>query len=181
LEALKQETLAAWRYLKQKDVINTHGSDAPTGPASVNHKGIDTIEDAKRHPDKPTAGFGSVTYNTIHIHHMEGGAIAQAGAQSTQHQTITYNSKDLDELRRAIEILEQRIDELKLDAAAKSEALVQVDTINAQLRSVKPNSTVIREAGKSLRNVTEGAIGALLVEGVKHWQLVHAALMVITS
>jgi hypothetical protein len=103
----EQETLAAWRYLKQKDVINTHGSSAPTGPASVNAKGIDIIENARKHPDDPTPGFGSVTYNNmINIDHMAGGGIQVAGAHSTQHQTITYNSQDFDDLRCAIEIFE---------------------------------------------------------------------------
>jgi hypothetical protein len=172
----EEEALAAWRYLKQKDLINTHGASGATGPASVNHKGIDAIEDAKNHPDKPSPGFGSVTYNTIHIQHMHGGGIAQAGAHSTQHQTITYNSQDLDDLRQAIDILENRIDELNLDAAAKRKALAQVGTLKAQL-SDEPNPIIIKEAGRTLRNITEGAIGGLLsAAAIDHWQLVHDVL-----
>jgi hypothetical protein len=107
---------------------------------------------------------------------MAGGGIQQAGAHSTQHQTITYNSKDFDDLRQAIEILEQRIDELHLDAAAKRKALAQVGTIKAQL-SDDPSPTIIREAGRTLRNITEGAIGGLIATGVtEHWQLVHDVL-----
>ena len=168
----EQETLSAWRYLKQRDLINTYNM---SGGASVNAYGIDLIENARKHPDKPTPGFG-VIYNTINITRMEGGGIQQAGAHSTQHQTITYNSQDFDDLRQAVEILEQRIDELNLDAAAKKKALAQVGTLKAQL-SDEPNPTIIKEAGRTLRNSTEGAIGGLLsAAAIDHWQLVHDVL-----
>jgi hypothetical protein len=166
----EQEALAAWRYLKQRGLIQTHNI---VGAASINANGIDTIEDARKHPDQTPPGFGSVTYNTITIHHMAGGGIQQAGAHSAQQQTITYNSKDLDDLRRAIEILEQRIDELNLDAAAKSNALAQVITIKAQL-TVEPNPTILKEAGRTLRKTTEGVITSVIAKGVvDHWQLVR--------
>ena len=168
------EALAGWRYLKQSGLINTHNIP---GAASVNANGIDAIEDAKNHPDKPSPGFGSVTYNTIHIQRMHGGGIQVAGAHSTQHQTITYNSKDLVDLQQAIEILSQRIDELNLDAAAKRKALVQVDTIKAQLGDDEPNPTIIREAGRTLRNITEGAISELIAKGViDYWPVVRDVL-----
>ena len=171
------EALAAWRYLKQRALINTHG-DHVAGAASVNANGIDTIEKAREQPSQPPPGFGSVTYNTVHIHHMQGGAIQQAGAHSAQHQMIlTYNGQDLDELKRAIEILGQRIDELNLDAAAKKKALVQVDTIKAQLGDDEPSSNIIGEAGRTLRNITEGAISELIAKGViDYWPLVHGVL-----
>jgi hypothetical protein len=171
----EQEALAAWRYLKQRALINTHG-DHVAGSASVNANGIDTIEKAKEQPTQPPPGFGSATYNTIHIEHMHGGGIAQAGAHSTQHQTITYNSKDFDDLRQAIEILGQRINELQLDAATKKKALAQIDTIKAQLRD-EPNPTILKEAGRTLRNITEGAIGGVIGTAVPdHWPLVLGVL-----
>jgi hypothetical protein len=170
----EEEALAAWQYLKERNLIKTYNI---AGAARVNANGIDTFENARKHPDKPTPGFGSATYNTIHIHHMHGGGIQQAGAHSTQHQTITYNSKDFDDLWQAIEILGQRIDELNLDAAAKKKALVQVDTIKAQLGDDEPSSNIIREAGRTLRNITEGAISELIAKGViDYWPVVLGVL-----
>ena len=108
---------------------------------------------------------------------MHGGGVQVAGSHSSQHQTITYNSKHLDELKRAIEFLAQHMDELKLDDAAKKKALAQVGTIKAQL-SDEPNPTIIREAGKSLRNITEGAISDLIAKGVTdYWPMVRGVLM----
>jgi hypothetical protein len=106
---------------------------------------------------------------------MHGGAIQQAGAHSTQHQTI-YNSQDFDDLRQAVEILGQHIDELNLGAAAKRTALAQVGTLKAQL-SDEPNPTILKEAGRSLRNITEGTISSLLsAAAIDHWQLVLGVL-----
>jgi hypothetical protein len=168
----EQEALAAWRYLKQRDLINTYGV---VGAASVNDTGIDTIEKAREHPNDPIPQFNYTTYN-ITIGHMHGGAIQQAGAHSTQHQTITYNSQDLADLRQAIEILGQPIDELQLDAATKKKALAQIDTIKAQLRDA-PNPTILKEAGRTLRNITEGTIGGVIGTAVPdHWPLVLGVL-----
>jgi len=176
IESTEQEAMASWQYLRERNLINTHGVSGSPGPATVNANGIDTIEKAKEQPTQPPPGFGSVTYNTIHIHRMEGGAIAQAGAHSTQHQTI-YNSKDFDDLWQAIEILAQRIDELNLDAAAKKKALTQVNTIKVQLGDDEPSSNIIREAGRTLRNITEGAISELIAKGViDYWPVVLGVL-----
>lgn len=175
------EALEAYRYLKQNDLINTLGLPSATGTAIINDTGSNIIENAKRHPNDPIPVFGITYNNTFHITQMTGSGIQVGGPHSTQHQTTTYNSQDLDDLKRAIEILAQRIDELKLDDAAKKTAQNQIDTIKAQLTDDKPNSTIIREAGKTLRSVIEGAIGGLLTEGITHWRLVHDVLMRITS
>jgi hypothetical protein len=168
----EQEALAAWQYLKEKNLIKTYNI---AGEASVNASGIDIYENARSHPDNPPPGFGSITYNNVTIHHVEGGGIQVAGSHSTQHQSITYNSKDYDDLRHIVEIFTQRIDELNLDDAAKRDALAQVETIKAQL-SVKPNPTIIKEAGRSLRSITEGVVGGLVASRIEHWQLVYDVL-----
>jgi hypothetical protein len=172
----EQQALEGWEYLKERKLIDTPGSSGHTGPASANSYGLEALLNAVKQPDRPAPGFSSITYNTIHIQQMQGGAIAQAGPHSTQQQTITYNQQDFAELLKAIDILERHIDELRLDDAGKSDAQAQVDTIKAQLRT-KPNQIIIREAGKSLRSITEGIIGGLVASRIEHWQLVYDVLM----
>ena len=170
------EALADLQYLEQRKLVNLHSLSGDPASASASATGIALYKNAKEHPDLPLPGFGSVSYNTITIHQMHGGGIQQAGAHSTHHQTITYNSKDLDDLRQAVEILAQRIDELNLDAAAKRKALAQVDTIKAQL-SDEPNPTILKEAGRTLRNITEGTIaGFITTAATENWQLVLGVL-----
>jgi hypothetical protein len=111
-------------------------------------------------------GFGSVTYNTINIHHMEGSSIQQAGAHSSLAQTVNYIPQDITDLRRALDLLEQHLDELGLDSAAKRKASTQITTLKAQFDG-EPDSESVRQIGKTLRNITEGAIGSLVATAVQ--------------
>jgi hypothetical protein len=154
----EQEAEAAWQYLADKGLIKTYNIRYT---ASINAHGIDVIEKARQYPDQPMPAFGSVTYNTINIHHMQGSSIQQAGSQSAQVQSTAYTSQDLTDLRRALEMLEQHFDELSLGAADKKKAIAQIATLKAQL-SAEPNHTILREAGRTLRNITEGTIGGLI-------------------
>ena len=167
------EAVAGLQDLEQRKLINLHNVSNDVATATTTAVGIAFFENARQHPDQPPPGFGPVTYNFT-IQHMHGG-VQVAGAHSIQHQTI-YSSQDFADLRQAIETLEQHFDELKLDDAAKRKALAQVGTIKAQLTDDKPNPTIIKEAGKSLRNITEGVIGGLIVEGITHWQFVQDVL-----
>jgi plasmid stabilization system protein ParE len=171
LEISEQDAQTAWRYLKDKQLIQIF--NIPYA-ARINAQGIDIIDKGKRNPDAPTPGFGSVTYNTINIHHMEKSAIQQAGSHSTQVQTINYGEQDLADLKRAIQVMEENFDQLGLDATATRRARAQIETLKAQLTD-EPNPTILKEAGKTLRNITEGVIAGLIATLAEpsNWQLVH--------
>src|SRR5262249_36563152 len=147
--------------LEQRKLINLHNASGDVASATTTAVGNAFFENARQHPDQPPPGFGPVTYNFT-TRNFHGGVVQLAGPHSTQHQTIIYNSQDFAELRKAIETLEKHIDELKLDEADKSEAVAQVRILTAALSSAEPNQTIIKEAGKSLRNITEGVIGGLI-------------------
>jgi hypothetical protein len=112
----EEEAQAAWRYLSEKGLIKTFNIPYT---ARINAYGSDKIENARRSPDQPVAEFGSATYNIIHIHHMERSSIQQAGAQSSVTETISYSNQDFDDLRRAVNLLAEHLDELDLDVVAK--------------------------------------------------------------
>jgi hypothetical protein len=157
------EAEGAWRYLAEKGLIKTFNIPYT---ARINATGTDTIENARKRPDRPMPGFGPITYNTINIHHMEGSSIQQAGAQSNLAQSDGYSAQDLADLRRALDLLTQNLDVLNLDDTAKRKAFTQIATLNAQLTGeADPDS--MRQIGKSLRNITEGAIGGLIASAVQ--------------
>jgi hypothetical protein len=170
----EQDAQAGWRYLADKQVIKTF--NLPYA-ARVNARGIDIIEKGKKNPDAPTPGFGSVTYNTIHIHHMEKSSIQQAGSHSAQVQTVSYGEQDLADLKRALQLIEENFDQLELDETATKRAKAQIGTLKAQLTD-EPNPTILKEAGKTLRNITEGVIAGLITTVAKpsNWQFVHDVL-----
>jgi hypothetical protein len=167
-----QDANAAWQYLADKHLIKTYNLPYT---ARLNAHGTDVLERAKQHPNQPAPGFGAVTYNTINIQHMESSSIQQAGSRSTQ--TINYGQTDLDDLKRALDHLEQNFDQLRLDDTSGRKAKAQIATLKAQLTH-EPNPTILKEAGKTLRNVTEGVVGGLITTAVQPttWQFVHDVL-----
>jgi hypothetical protein len=82
----EDDAKAAWRYLRDKNLIDTFSIDYM---ARINAYGIDTIETARLHPDEPAKNFPSVTYNNINIQNMIGSTIQQGGA----HANITKREK----------------------------------------------------------------------------------------
>jgi hypothetical protein len=169
-----EEGTAAWHSLSDRSLIKTFGAE---NIARINADGVDTIEKAKQHPDQPTSGFGSVTYNTVTIHHMEHSAIQQAGAKAYQVQSIGYSAQELANLQKALDLFEKHVDELDLDDATKKKALAQVATIQAQLTD-EPDPVIVKQAGRTLRNITEGAIGGLIATAAQPgiWQFVADVL-----
>jgi hypothetical protein len=107
----------------------------------------------------------NIVNNTTNIGTAHGSLVQQGGAQSTQNQTITYDAQACAELTHLVSEFADHLHELKLDKAAVQKATAQIATIRAQLGD-DPNPTIIQQAGRTLRNVTEGAIGSLLASAV---------------
>jgi hypothetical protein len=69
--------------------------------------------------------------------------------------------------------LTNHLNELNIDAYQKQKAEAQIATIKAQLTDDEPDPVIIKQAGRTLRNITEGAIGSLVATAVQpavwHW------------
>jgi len=160
------ESQAAWRYLKDRALIETFSMPYA---ARINAAGIDSIEGAKRRPDHPSADFPSVSYNivynTMHVAAMHNSPVQQGGVNSNQNQTMTYSPQDMGDLYRLISELTSHLNELSLDEKQLKKAQAQIATIKAQL-SDEPDPVILKQAGRTLRNVIEGAVGSLLATAV---------------
>jgi len=161
------EAQAAWRYLKGRGLIETFSN---LYTARINSNGIDAIEDAQSHPDQALKAFPSVTYNIVNNTTTIGTAInspvQQAGAQSKQKQMVSYGPQERADLARIVREFATRLDELQLDAAVVQKANAQLATIQAQL-SDEPDPIIIQQAGRTLRNITEGAIAGLIATAIQ--------------
>jgi hypothetical protein len=170
-----EDAKAAWRYLKDRKLIDTFSIEY-TG--RINGTGIDAIEDAQRHPDQPSADFPSVSYNivysTMHVGTMSNSPVQLGGVQSTQSQNVTYSANDISDLVRLVSELTSHLEELHLDARQNQRAEAQIATLRAEL-TAEPDPTIIKQAGRTLRNITEGAIGSLLATAAQPtvWLWVH--------
>jgi hypothetical protein len=164
-----EESRAAWRYLRDKGLIQTFSLDYA---ARINGRGVDAIENAQNHPNQPTSGFPLVTYNnvynTVNVEHMVSSSIQQAGAHADQNQTVAYSSQEeRSNLERLIVELSAHLNELNIDAYQKQKAAAQIATIKAQLTDDEPDPVIVKQAGRTLRNITEGAIGSLVASAVQ--------------
>lgn len=101
--------------------------------------------------------------------HISGGNFHNSpiGVGKTVNQTLSFNdSKMINDLQHLVEVFEKHIDELMLEPAAKRKATVQVATIKAQLED-EPDIFIVTQAGRTLKNITEGAIGSLIATAVQ--------------
>jgi hypothetical protein len=175
----EEDAKAAWRYLKDRGLIDTFSI---LYTARINGAGVDAIEGAKRRPDQPSANFPSVSYNivhnTVHVGTMSNSPIQQAGIHSTQSQATSYRPQDVADLDRLTVELASHLDELRLDEQQRRGAEAQIATLKAQL-SDEPDPVIVSQAGRTLRNITEGAIGSLLATAATQptvWAWVHEVM-----
>jgi hypothetical protein len=119
----------------------------------------------------------SYTQNTMTVHTMVNSPVQQGGAYANMTQNVGYSHQDTDELRRLVDLFENHIDDLSLDVADKRKARAQVATIKAQLED-EPDHVIVKQAGRTLRNLTEGAIASLLATAAQPavWSWAHSIM-----
>jgi hypothetical protein len=93
-----------------------------------------------------------------HIGTNNNSPIQQIGPGAVGTQTATYNISR-NELQKVVDLFRDYGVELKLEPKVQKQVDAQVATIEALLSQDEPNSTIIREAGKTLRTIVEGALG----------------------
>jgi hypothetical protein len=165
----KETQEAAWRYLKDRGLIETF---AVPYTARINAAGTDAIEGATTRPDQTSTAFPLARYssivvnNTLHVQNISNSAVQQGGGYSTQNQTIAYNVQESADLNRLLREIGAHLDELGLEARQRQRAEKQIATLSTELADSEPNAVIIREAGRTLRNITEGAIGSLIASQI---------------
>jgi hypothetical protein len=102
------------------------------------------------------------------------GNIAQQGRDFTQTATIGIQPQDLATL---VTEFTKHLDELNLNVREKRKAEAQIATLKAQL-SDEPDPLIVQQAGRTLRNITEGAIASLLATAAQPavWHTIQALL-----
>ena len=103
------------------------------------------------------------TSNVLNVENMYGSSIQQG----TQGSNVTINFKAKEsELRTALNRIQNSIDELKLTPAAHNQLSVDIGTIEVQLSSPNPKSSIITECLQSVRTILENAAGSLIASGL---------------
>lgn len=159
------------QYLVEERLIE---HKAIGGFIGITHWGIRKIEEALSNPDEPTQYFPPV--NIISIGQMVNSQIQQAspGAQ----QSITINDQQKEDIEKFLKELKESIDKIELNAEQESDVKADIGTIEAQMKSTKPKTTVVRESLKSIKNILEGAAGGVIAGTlIQHITPLIAALL----
>lgn len=106
-------------------------------------------------PSQPT--------HVVHVQNMYGSNIQQ-GTQGSN-VTINYTAKET-ELRSVLNKVQRSIDELQLTADAKSQLRVDIGTVQVQLSSPNPKTSIVAESLRSMRAILENAAGSLIASGL---------------
>ena len=100
-------------------------------------------------------------------------------AQHSEHfsQTAAVGTSAAEELADLVGKFRAHIDELGLDGRSKQRAGAQLSLIETELQG-DVDGSVVSQAGRTLRNITEGAIGSLLATAAQPgvWAAIHGWL-----
>jgi hypothetical protein len=124
---------------------------------------------------------GEGASNTLQIGEMKDSQVQQAAAHSSQNMTFATDSKERPDLERLVAEMSAHLQELGLSESAARKASTQLQTIRVQLADDQPDAGIITQAGRTLRNVTEGAIGSLLAAAGTQPVFWHWAAQAISS
>ena len=107
----------------------------------------------------------SVTYNIKN--YIQGADYSQIQIESSiSTQNLTVSQFDLSKLKEVIHALRTAVPEIRLEEDARAELTAEIQTLESQMASPKPKSSIIRESLLSARNILEGAAGSLISAGL---------------
>lgn len=137
------------------------------GMGHISARGVDVVEGTTSSPITVILQDHSIS--------VAGSSNVQIGDSNVQHVNISTP-----DLSRLVSEVTGHLDELNLDARQKQRAEAQIAALRAELNAgEKPDGGIVRQAGRTLRNITEGSIGSLLAAGASNptvWQWVHHML-----
>jgi hypothetical protein len=115
----------------------------------------------------------SEIHYSMHFHSPVGN-VSQHAERVNQSANVGVPASDLAKL---IAEMNAHLSELHLDSRQERRAEMQLEILKSELND--PDPEIVKQAGQSLRNITEGAIGSLLANaaaqpGVWHW--IHQVL-----
>jgi len=110
------------------------------------------------------------------VFHGPVGNVAQNSVHVRQSANMGIQPHDL---TRLVTELTAHLDELNLDARQRQRAEAQIAALRVELAGNEPDPSIVRQAGRTLRNITEGAVGSLLAAAATQpvmWQWIRHML-----
>jgi hypothetical protein len=92
------------------------------------------------------------------------GNVSQHSHDFVQSSTVGIISTP--DLAKLVNLFTDHLDELQLGERERARAVAQIAALRAELTG-EPDQTIVRHAGGTLRNITEGTIASLIAAGVQ--------------
>lgn len=157
-EQLGQNGLIHW--------TSTNSMSTVGGMGKITARGVDVVEGTARAP---------ITV-TLHDHRISvsQSSHVQIGDSNTISQSLGIQPHDL---ARLVADFTKHVDELNLETRQEQRAEAQIAVLKAELAG-NPDSAIVTQAGRTLRNITEGAISSLLATAAQPsvWHWIHQTL-----
>lgn len=161
---------AAWRYLKEKDLIRTYNIPYTAG---ISATGIDAIEAAQLQPNKPTPVFPSITYN-VTIHGTGAGTqVNVSSAGSTQLSQVTNPDpaamlqQFVGGTRQLLEQLQQLLPSSSLPKAVRDQVDAEMVELQSATGEPTPKMGRVRRSLEALSRILEKATEDLVAAGAR--------------
>jgi hypothetical protein len=108
-------------------------------------------------PEVPPVG------NSITIGSMIGSTIQQGSPGAKQSVEVTL---DVEAIRKALDVFQAALPASTVPREKIDQLTAEIETMRAQLKKPSPSRLILREAGKSIRNIAEGLVGGMLAPEV---------------
>jgi hypothetical protein len=155
LELQHAEAMQVLDYLRGEGLAEVRAF----GPMiEITHFGIVEVEDSIRQPDRGTLHFSpAVIQQTILIgNQISNSPFAVAGGDIEQ---VVEAPIDVDAVADLVGELRALVGVLTIPEDRAQVVALDLETVDAQLRSPRPNRGILREALKSTKAIAEGAVG----------------------
>jgi hypothetical protein len=116
------------------------------------------------------AGTETPSSNVVNVGNMYSSSIQQGTRESIVKIAFSTNDPHMGEVLAGLKTICERLDPKE---PARQQVLADVGTIEAQLTSPHPKSSVITECLRSAKTILEGAAGSLLAAGASSESVTH--------
>jgi hypothetical protein len=124
-------------------------------------KGMTFSSDEKKKVQE--SGYSTEHYN-IHIGEMHGSQIQQAGPGSDLKISITQDAAK--KIENFLSALKDKLADFELTKEQEGEVHADIKTVESQLDSPKPKSSILKSSLQSMKNILENAAGSALGGGL---------------
>ena len=148
----RELTVNIINYLENTGLIKWRGS----GDISISRAGFIEIEAALEQPAKPTKHFAPVDT----IIPVGAGKDAQKREDRPETQVVLVSNTTCERVQALILLLKESIDTLNLEPEKRRDLTADIHTIEAQMTSSQPKTTVLAPCLDSIQEILKGKAGS---------------------